>query len=122
MSCWANVSLASNSQQTETNYLVLNSEYDNSCFCSSRSDHGFQLLSDEVKLFAGYLVLVTRYLLLVACYFLLVARYLLLVARYFLLDARYFLLLARQKILKDFFLSKSKQKVLYIDLYRKFNL
>ena len=94
MSCWANVSLASNSQQTETNYLVLNSEYDNSCFCSSRSDHGFQLLSDEVKLFAGYLVLVTRYLLLVACYFLLVARYLLLVARYFLLDARYFLLLA----------------------------
>ena len=108
MSCWANVSLASNSQQTETNYLVLNSEYDNSCFCSSRSDHGFQLLSDEVKLFAGYLVLVTRYLLLVA--------------RYFLLDARYFLLLARQKILKDFFLSKSKQKVLYIDLYRKFNL
>ena len=38
-----------------------------------------------------------------------------------LLVARYFLLVAGQEILKDFF-SKSKQKVLHINLYKKFNL
>ena len=39
-----------------------------------------------------------------------------------LLVARYFLLVARQEILKDIFLSKSKQKVLHVNLYKKFNL
>ena len=53
---------------------------------------------------------------------LLVARYFLLVARSFLLVARYFLLVARQEILKDCFFSQSKQKVLHINLHKKFNL
>ena len=96
-------------------------------------------------LFARYFLLVARYFLLVtfcsllvtfclllfACcslllvvarYFLLVVCYFLLVACYFLLVAHYFLLVARQEILKDFFLSKSKQKVLHINLYKKFDL
>ena len=42
----------------------------------------------------------------------------LLVARYFLLVARYFMLVTRQEILKNFFLSKSKQKVPHINLYK----
>ena len=46
----------------------------------------------------------------------------LLVVRYFLLVARYVLLVARQEILKDIFLSKTKQNVLHINLYKKFNL
>ena len=54
--------------------------------------------------------------LLVARYYLLVARYFLLVARYFLLVACYFLLVAGQEILKEFLLSKNKQKVLHINL------
>ena len=56
--------------------------------------------------------------------FLLVARCSLLFARCSLLlpVARYFLLVARQKILKDIFLSKRKQKVLHINWYKKFNL
>ena len=72
---------------------------------------------------------------------LLVARYFLLVARYFLLVARCSLLFARCSLLvpfcpllvtfcslldkksrRTFFLSQSKQKVLHIILYKKFNL
>ena len=52
----------------------------------------------------------------------LVARYVLLLASYLLLVAHYFFLVARLVILKNFFFSKCKQKALYINLYRKFNL
>ena len=86
------------------------------------------------SLVARYFLFVARYFLLVACYFLLVARYFpqvtryfLLVTRYFLLVARYFLLVARCSLLftgcstrnsEGFFLSRSKQKVLHVNLYK----
>ena len=60
--------------------------------------------------------------LLVARWSLLFARCSLRFARYFLLVARYVLLVARQEILKDFVFSKSKQKVLHMNLHKKFNL
>ena len=86
------------------------------CCISTRWD--FSLVALCSLLFPRCSLLFARCSLLFAPWSLLFAHCSLLFARYFLLVARYFLHVARQEIPKDFFLSKSKKKVVHINLYK----